>query len=133
MSEENQFTIEQFYRHIKQGKFLGGKCLDCGKTHLPPKPLCDKCLSSRFEWTEIPRRGKLVTYTVIHVAPPHFQHMTPYAVGIVQLGKDLRIPGIIRNVEPEKIAIGMELVIGFDFSHVQAGWPQWPRYYFSQA
>jgi len=133
MNEENQFTIEQFYRHIRQGRLLGARCRKCGKIHLPPRPLCDECFSERFEWTEIPQRGKLLTYTIIDVAPPQFQEMTPYVVGIVQLGNGLRIPGMIKNVDHDKIRIGMELTMEFDQSAVQLEWPQWPRYYFKQA
>ena len=133
MSEQPSFTIEQFYKYTNQGKLMGGKCKKCGKVHLPPRPLCDKCFSKEFEWTEIPKKGKLLTYTIIHVAPPQFQQMTPYAVGIVQLENGLKIPGMIRDVEHEKIKIGMELTIKFDKSTVQSQWPQWPRYCFIQA
>lgn len=130
MSEQPPFTIEQFYKYINQGKLMGGKCKRCGKIHLPPRPLCDQCLSKEFEWTGIPQKGKLLTYTIIHVAPPQFREMVPYAVGIVQLENGLKIPGMIINVEHEKIKIGMELTMQFDTSTVQSQWPQWPRYHF---
>jgi len=133
MSEQAPFTIEQFYKHISQGKLMGGKCKKCGKIHLPPRPLCDKCFSKEFEWTQIQPKGKLVTYTIIHVAPPQFQQMTPYAVGIIQLENDLKIPGMIKEVAPEQIKIGMELTIAFETSTTTSQWPQWPRYYFKPA
>lgn len=130
MSQQPPFTIEQFYKHINQGKLMGGKCKRCGKIHLPPRPLCDQCLSKEFEWTEIPQKGKLLTYTIIHVAPPQFQEMTPYAVGIIQLENGLKIPGMIREAAREQIKVGMKLTIKFDKSKAQSQWPQWPRYYF---
>jgi len=133
MSEQPLFTIEQFYKFIGQGKLMGGKCKSCGKVHLPPRPLCDKCLSEEFEWVEVPEEGKLLTYTIIHVAPPQFQQATPYAVGIIQLENALKLPGMIKDVEHEKIRIGMELAIKFDKSIAQPQWPQWPRYYFKPA
>jgi len=133
MSEQPQFTIEQFYKYISQGKLMGGKCKKCGKIHLPPRPLCDKCFSKEFEWTQIQPKGKLLTYTIIYVAPPQFEQMAPYAVGIIQLENDLKIPGMIRDVERERIKIGMELTMQFDTSAVQSQWPQWPRYYFKPA
>ncbi len=132
MSEQPPFTIEQFYKYINQKKLMGGKCIKCGKIHLPPRPLCDKCFSKEFEWTEINQEGKLLTYTVIHVAPLQFQHMAPYAVGIVQLENGLKIPGMIREVAPEQIKIGMELTMKFDTLIDQGKWPKWPRYYFAQ-
>jgi uncharacterized OB-fold protein len=67
------------------------------------------------------------------VAPPQFEQMAPYAVGIIQLENDLKIPGMIRDVERERIKIGMELTMQFDTSAVQSQWPQWPRYYFKPA
>jgi len=130
MNEQAPFTIEQFYKYINQGKLMGGKCKKCGAIHLPPRPLCDKCFSKEFEWVEISRKGKLLTYTIIHVAPPQFEQMAPYAVGIIQLENGLRIPGMIRDIEHEEIEIGMELTVNFDTSAVPSQWPQWPRYYF---
>jgi uncharacterized OB-fold protein len=130
MSEEATFTIEEFYRHILQGKLTGGKCKKCGKIHLPPRPLCDNCFSNRFEWVELPHNGKLLTYTVIHVAPTQFQGMAPYAVGIVELEDGSRIPGMIRGVAPEQIKVGMPLTIDFGTCAATQAWPQWPRYFF---
>jgi uncharacterized OB-fold protein len=133
MSEQPQpFTIEQFYKHILQGKLMGGKCKKCGKIHLPPRPLCSNCFSKEFEWIELPQKGKLLTYTVIHVAPTQFQGMAPYAVGIVQLENGINIPGMIR-VAAEQIRIGMRLTMDFGTCASTEPWPQWPRYYFKPA
>ena len=83
MSGQTQpFTVEQFYKHVLEGKLLGAKCRRCGKVHLPPRPLCNECFSKEFDWVELPPYGTLLTYTVIHVAPPQFQAMAPYTVGI---------------------------------------------------
>jgi uncharacterized OB-fold protein len=130
MAEQAPFTVEQFYRHINQGKLLGGKCKKCGKVHLPPRPLCDNCYSTDFEWTEIPTKGKLLTYTVIHIAPTQFQSMAPYAMGIVQLEHGLTISGMIRGVALDQIKIGMKLGMEFGTCAANQPWPQWPRYYF---
>jgi len=133
MTEQASFTVEQFYKHINQGKLLGGRCTKCGKVHLPPRPLCDNCYSKDFEWIEIPSRGKLVTYTIIHIAPAQFQSMAPYAMGIVQLANGLKIPGMITGVALEQIKIGMELMMSFGTCAVTQPWPHWPRYYFKPA
>lgn len=133
MSEQAPFTMEQFYKYISQGKLMGGKCKKCGKIHLPPRPLCDRCFSKDFEWIQIQPEGKLLTYTIIHVAPPQFQQMAPYAVGIIQLENDLKIPGMIKEVTTEQIKIGMDLTIAFETSSTASQWPQWPRYYFKSA
>jgi len=127
------FTIEQFYKFLSQGKLMAGKCKRCGKTHLPPRPLCDNCYSQEFEWVEVSGKGKLLTYTVIHIAPTQFQALAPYAVGILQLENGLKLPGMIPNVPPEQLKVGMELAIDFGTCSTTQTWPQWQRYCFKTA
>lgn len=130
MGEQTSFTIEQFYKNINQGKLLGAKCKKCGKVHLPPRPICDGCYSREFDWSTISTTGKLLTYTIIHIAPAQFQSMTPYAMGIVELENGLKILGMIKDVALEQIKIGMNLTMGFETCPTAQPWPQWPRYYF---
>jgi uncharacterized OB-fold protein len=133
MSEQAPFTIEQFYKFMLQGKLMAGKCKKCGKIHLPPRPLCDNCYSQEFDWMQISGKGTLVTYTVIHIAPPKFQAMTPYTVGIVQLENGLRMPGIISGIEQNKLKIGLDLKIDFQECSMDQIWPRWSRYCFKPA
>jgi uncharacterized OB-fold protein len=130
MSTPEPFTIEQFYKFLTQRKLMAGKCQRCGKIHLPPRPLCDNCFSQEFEWTEVSGKGKLLTYTVIHVAPQQFQAMTPYAVGIVELENGAKIPGMISGATQKQLRIGMDLTIDFGTCNTAQQWPQWPRYCF---
>jgi hypothetical protein len=130
MSTKEPFTIEQFYKFLSQQKLMAGRCLKCGKIHLPPRPMCDNCFSQDFEWLQISGKGKLVTYTVIHVAPQQFQVLAPYAVGIVELENGLKIPGMIQGTTQEHLKIGMELNLDFGTCSTSQQWPQWPRYCF---
>jgi len=135
MSETSHFTIEQFYKFMNEGKVMGAKCKNCGKLMLPPRPICTQCYSEKLEWIELSKRGRLLTYTIIHVAPPQFQHLIPYAVGIVELDKGLKLPGMIKNIDFDKIKIGMELEIEVEPAEKQEEqkWPAWPKYYFKPA
>jgi uncharacterized protein len=130
MSTQPPFTIEQFYKFLNQQKLMAGKCLKCGKIHLPPRPMCDNCFSKDFEWLQISGKGKLLTYTVIHVAPQQFQALTPYAVGIMELENGLKIPGMIQGTTQDDLKIGMELNLDFGTCSSPQQWPQWPRYCF---
>src|SRR5215469_5902067 len=98
MSTQEPFSIEQFYNFLSQNKLMTSKCLKCGKNHLPPRPLCDNCYSTQFEWVPISNEGKLLTYTVIHIAPTQFQDLAPYSVGIIQLTGGLKLPGVVQDV-----------------------------------
>jgi uncharacterized OB-fold protein len=130
MISQQPFTIEQFYKFLGQHRLMAGKCLKCGKIHLPPRPLCDNCFSQQFEWVAVSGKGKLLTYTVISIAPEQFQALTPYAVGIVGLENGLKIPGMIQNATQQDLQIGMELNLDFGTCSAPQKWPQWPRYCF---
>jgi scaffold protein (connect acetoacetyl-CoA thiolase and HMG-CoA synthase) len=130
MTAQRPFTIEQFYKNLALGKLTAGKCQKCGKIHLPPRPMCSNCFSQEFEWVEVPGKGRLITYTVIHIAPQQFQTIAPYPVGIVELENGLRIPGMMQGVTQEKLQIGMELIIDYDVCSTIQAWPEWPRYCF---
>ncbi len=130
MSSQTPFTIEQFYKFMTEGKLMAGKCTKCGKIHLPPRPVCDKCYSSEFTWMPISGKGKLLTYTIIHVAPPQFQDLAPYTVGIVQLKNGLKLPGMISGIAENALKVGIELNLDFKTCSTGQTWPQWQRYCF---
>jgi len=127
--ETTAFTIEQFYKFLKERKLMAAKCLKCGSKYVPPRPMCTNCFSKELDWVQLDTRGRLLTYTIIHVAPEQFQSMVPYAYGIVELGDRLRLPGIIRGIDHEKIEVGIGLEVDFETGESQS-WPQWPRYFF---
>jgi uncharacterized OB-fold protein len=77
-------------------------------------------------------KGKLVTYTIVHVSPPQFKHMTPYAVGIVDMEEGVKLPSIIRTSRLESLKIGMELEVDFSPKSQETSWPHWPRYFFKE-
>ena len=129
VSESEKFTLENMYKYMCQGKLKGGKCIKCGKIHFPPRPLCDFCFSREFEWIGISVKGRLLTYTVIHVAPTQFQSIAPYVVGIFQLESGVKIPGMIR-ASKENVYIGMPVTMEFEASSSNTKWPKWPSYYF---
>jgi uncharacterized OB-fold protein len=129
MSEERSFTVSVFYKFIDEKRLMVAKCNKCGNLILPPKPMCTNCLSTNLKWIELDGKGKLLSYTIIYVAPEQFQSMAPYPVGIVEFKKNLRLPGIIRNVTAEELKVGMELKICFEKS-IAEQWPNWSRYVF---
>ena len=129
MTETHSFTIEEFYRFAGERKLMAARCNKCEELLLPPRPMCTTCLSTDLKWVEIGKRGELLTYTVIHVAPTQFQSMVPYVVGVVKLKDGLKLPGMIRGIEPEEIEVGMELEVDFDTT-LPSQWPMWSRYFF---
>lgn len=133
MSQENDFTMEQLYKRMCDGKLFAARCRKCGRLHLPPRPMCDLCYSKDFEWIEVPPKGKLLTYTIIHVAPVQLQSLAPYAMGIVEFEESLKLLGMIRNIPFERLKVGMPLSLVFEAPESTQHWPHWPRYFFEAA
>jgi uncharacterized OB-fold protein len=129
MSKNLPFTVSSFYKFVSEKRLMAAKCNKCGTVLLPPKPMCTNCLSTNLKWIKLEGAGKLVSYTIIYVAPEQFQSLAPYTVGIVELKNGLRLPGMICGVDPEKIRVGMKLKIDFESSN-SSQWPAWPRYFF---
>ncbi len=124
-------TLESFYQFCAEKKLMAARCKSCGATLVPPRVLCPRCSSVDMDWTELKGTGKLLTYSVVHVAPSAFQSFVPYAVGIVLLDEGARLPGMIR-VEPRDLRIGLRLKVAFESSQSNR-WPSWARYFFVKA
>src|SRR5947199_2973643 len=109
MSELPDPTIEAFYHYCTERKLMAVRCVRCKHVMVPPRSICPNCRSIQVEWVQLSPRGKLVTYTVVHVAPPQVKHMTPYAVGMVEMHEGVKGRSIIRKARLESLQIGMQL------------------------
>lgn len=123
-------TVKNFYKFCSERKLMGVKCNECDVVLVPPRPFCPKCHSSNIDWVRLKGRGILQTYSEIHMAPPEFQAIAPYVVGLVKFEEGPSLLGIIRVKRIEDIRIGMELAV--DFENVPESWVGKTRYYFKQ-
>jgi uncharacterized OB-fold protein len=107
-------TIEAYLKNIQEGHFKAYKCVDCGAVIAPPSGSCYECGSSSMTWTEVSGKGKLVAFTVIHVAPDQFAEEAPYYVAIVELPEGTRVSARLLGFDPlkpqeVKLGIGLKL------------------------
>jgi len=131
MDSESSMTLESFYRFCAQKKLMGARCKSCRTILVPPRTLCPKCGSTGMRWEELKGIGKLLTYSVVHVAAPAFQSSVPYAVGIVELTEGAKLPGMIR-ADLKDLRIGLNLKVAFEPPRSES-WPSWARYRFVKA
>jgi hypothetical protein len=104
----------RYWREIPQRYRLEAeKCKKCGKVFFPPRLICDACKSKEFERIKLQKEGKLLTFTVIRVAPTEFSDQAPYAMGIVELKDGVKILTQIADCDFDKLEIGMPLRIEF--------------------
>jgi hypothetical protein len=107
-------TPSRYWREIPQRYRLeAGKCLNCGYIAFPPRLVCPRCQSRKFETIILPDTGKILTYTIIRVPPHPFADQAPYAVGIVELEDHVRLMGQIVDCPFEDLKIGKRMKIEF--------------------
>lgn len=119
--ENNEFYSAAYQRFLAEGKLIGSKCRTCGHVCVPPEPICPRCYGGEMVLEEMKGKGRLLSYTVIAVAPPlmveeGYDRNNPYCSGIVELEEGAKVPARIVNVNvrnPEKIELGMGLSIKY--------------------
>lgn len=89
------------------------KCKKCGKSFYPPRLICDKCGSRKFESYTLPEEGKLMTFTVIRTPASQFSDEAPYALGIVKFPDGVQMMGQIVDCEFDKLKIGQAMRLEF--------------------
>jgi len=121
--QERPISVLSFNQFLNEEKLMGSRCKKCGTLFSPPRPICIKCYSNEMEWVELKGKGKLATFTCIHVGPPWMtkefgtDRDHPYCSGVVGLLEegvkiDARIEGVDPS-KPETIKIGMPLKVKF--------------------
>ncbi len=90
-----------------------GKCKKCGKVFFPGRLICNACGHREFETINLPDQGKLLTYTIIRVAPDGFGDQAPYAMGIIEVEDNVRFMSQIVDVKLDEIKIGMPVKMEF--------------------
>jgi uncharacterized OB-fold protein len=103
----------RYTREIPQRYRLeAGKCSSCGKIYYPPRRVC-VCGGRDFEAVTLADTGKVMTYTVIRVAPADFNDEVPYAIGIVEVDGGVRLMAQLVDVPLEDIKTGMPVRLEF--------------------
>jgi len=107
-------SVAAYWREMPQRYRLeAAKCKKCAHIQFPARLICAECGHREFEKINLKRTGKLLTYTIIHVAPSQFTDQVPYAVGIIELDDGARLLAQIADCPQEALKTGMALRIEF--------------------
>ncbi len=90
-------------------RLIGGYCEECGYKTFPKQKICPKCGSKRIKSVELPRKGKVITYTVVQTPPRGFEYYTPYILAIIELEDGTRVFSQLTDIEPSEIHEGLEV------------------------
>lgn len=102
----------KFVDLLGEGKIEGTICKVCGTKFFPPRADCVKCLSNQMDWFEMPKKGRLETFTIAYYAPFGFEADPPYAMGVVDYGEGLKLfARITKELKSEELKVGMDVMI----------------------
>ncbi|MFC1937735.1 Zn-ribbon domain-containing OB-fold protein [Chloroflexota bacterium] len=105
---ETKLYFKDYNEALKENRLLGLKCRDCGTITTPPKMVCRKCSSSNLDVVELIGRGKIRTFSAIHITSEGRRSEIPYTIVLVELDEGPWIMGNLAGIDPNKT--GMELI-----------------------
>jgi uncharacterized OB-fold protein len=106
--------VSKFFTGLLDGKLRGTKCPKCGLVYCPPRAHCynPKCRLEETRWIELPKKGTVHSYTIMAIAWPAMAHLQPLVGAMVRIdGTNTCLPMTMRDVDPEKINIGLRVNI----------------------
>ncbi len=104
--------VSDFGRHLRDGRIMASRCVDCGHLAYPPRADCPDCLSGSFEYREICGKGTLLSHARIDAPPAGFEAELPYIVGVVELVETGRLLACFGDsITESEIEIGMPVQV----------------------
>ncbi len=104
----------RYWREIPtRYRLEAARCRKCSKVTFPARRVCPACRGTEWEKTFLSWKGKVVTSTVVQVAPTEFQMEAPYAVAVVETPEGVRLMTQVVDCEPASVQPGMEVSLVF--------------------
>lgn len=105
-----ELSIPRFWR-FKHSiyRLQAARCRSCGRVHYPPKNACPYCGSRDLEPIELPKRGRLVSYTTVYAVPDGSRQYSPIYVGLIDLGLTKVVAELTDIADPSQLRKGVEM------------------------
>jgi len=94
------------------------RCDACGRVDYPARRVCSACRGAALSAVQLSRKGTVVTFTVIHVAPTEFAMEAPYAMAIVETPEKARLMLQVVDCDPSEVHSGMP--VEFEFRRIRS-------------
>jgi uncharacterized OB-fold protein len=107
-----------FWEAADRGELACERCSDCARLRHPPRPMCPYCRSTARETVRLGGRGRVLSWILPrHPAPIGFAE--PPVVVLVALDEGIRLVSNLEGVDPQRIAIGLQVEV--DFAKTRGG------------
>ncbi len=104
-------NLPLIWRKFSERYLLQGNCCEtCGTCFFPARQICPNCRrKGKLVPKEMPREGKIITYTEVFTGPYGFEYETPYFIAIIELSNGARLLSQVVDSPKEKIRIGAKV------------------------
>jgi len=103
------FSSRAWRENPQRYRMEAAKFKKSGKTYFPPRDIDPETGDTEYEIVALPETGKVLTYTVIRVAPGQWSDQSPYALAVVEMNDGTRVFGQMTDCNVDEIKIGMEV------------------------
>jgi len=100
---------QPFWEATKRGKLLIQYDPVAKKYQFYPRPVSVYTGRRNLEWREVSGKGTLFSFTETHVAPPGFEDLAPYMIGVVELDEGVRMMTPLQNITVDSAKLGMRV------------------------
>jgi len=105
--------VARFWREIPQRySLIGNECSSCKRVFFPPKEACPYCRRKSYgkmKDIKLNGKGKILTYSIIHVGPEAFEKQAPYPIAIVELEEGPKVTAQVVDCDIKDVKIGMKV------------------------
>jgi uncharacterized OB-fold protein len=113
---------------------LGGECGECGLLSFPLERYCAHCGAADPDRRPLPTTGSIYSFSIVHFAAPGYAGEVPYAVGVVELDRTIRVATTLLADPLDSLRVGAavefelleiptaegDAVLGYAYSQVAA-------------
>jgi uncharacterized OB-fold protein len=104
-----------FFLGLAEGKLRGSRCsnAECGFVYGTPRNHCMVC-GSATEWTDLPSRGRVHSWTTCHFGSEAFLNETPYNLALIEFdGAGSLLLARLKDCTESEIYVGMPVEARF--------------------
>lgn len=87
-------------------RLIGSQCQKCSAEFFPPVYRCRRCGSESVKDREMPREGRIMTYTQLHEVLPGFEAQAPFYLAVVRLDNGARVLSQVVDSPGESVKTG---------------------------
>ncbi len=97
------FSSRNWREYPHRYRLEASKFKKSGKTYFPKRLIDPETGDTEQETVKLPETGKIVTFTVIRIAPPQWGDESPYALAVAELTDGTRLMAQVTDCDVEKV------------------------------